>query len=188
MAIFIINGYECNFYSIPHATLQNYLDGYGVTPRTYILAWQTLTDSLQLAVVMQIHAMYTIGAVEIPPLLVEDGKRTCYLLEHPSQTVVQNILNWIRYSSVKYLFECPYIIKRSENMVDLEREISFSKYQRPSYAKQLNEIKKECFTSAGPSLYTPTDENGNPVFIKDYQGTLANKPIEKQSHTTTNHA
>lgn len=166
MATFNINGIECNFYNIQHATLQNYLDGYGVTPRTHILAWQTLESSLQLAVVMQIHAMYTIGAVEIPPLCVEDGNRTCFLLEHPNATVLQHIVDWLAYSSVKYISECPYAIVRGQQLAEMEREYRFEKYKTTSYTQQIRALKAELIPHGGSALLTPIDEHGQPKFTQ----------------------
>lgn len=166
MATYNINGYECNFYNIPHAILKGYYDGYGVTPRTHILAWQTLEESLQLAVVMQIHAMHTIAAVEIPPICVEDGRRTCFLLEHPNATVLGHIVDWLRYSSVHYISECPYAIVRGKQLEELERDLSFEKYRKPQYTQQLRAIKGELIPNGGSALYTPTDEQGQPIFVR----------------------
>lgn len=178
MATFNINGMECNFYNIQHATLQNYLDGYGVTPRTHILAWQTLEQTLQLAVVMQIHAMHTIGAVEIPPQCVEDGNRTCFLLEHPNATVLQHVVDWIAYAGVKYISECPYAIVRGQQIADLEREQRFEKYKSSTYVRQLSAMKAEILPAGGTGCYKPIDEDGRAVFERGYTGTLGGKPVQ----------
>jgi hypothetical protein len=127
---------------------------------------------------MQIHAMYTIGAVEIPPLCVEDGKRTCFLLEHPNQSVLQHIVDWIAYTGVKYISECPYSIVRGQQLAELEREQNFEKYRDPQYRKQINALKGEFCPKGGSALYTAKDEKGIPVFQRGYAGTLGGKPIQ----------
>lgn len=158
MATYNICGIECNFYNIPHATLATYLNGYGVTPRTHILAWETPCPILQIAITSQVLALHTIGAVEVPPLLVEDGRRTAYLLENPNQRLLEMISEWIRIIGVKYLSENPYRRKRGEVIDEMDEKIRLEPYKRPSYAYAMKELKAQ--TMGQSALYEPTKEDG----------------------------
>lgn len=107
MAKIEICGITCSFPQVPKGTLESY----GVTPRTHYLAYKIPSVPILAATISGLFsAAYEIGAMERPAFFVQDEDgRAIVLLEHPSHTVLDNILSWLAWTvGTQTVSFCPY--------------------------------------------------------------------------------
>lgn len=128
MSKYNINGLECNFPACSQAQLTEYKP----TPRTRLLAWETpASATMNLAIVLQIQAMFEIGAIERPAYLVEEGRRMVYLLEYPNDACMDKVTFWVRvFTGTKYLYLHPYAKARAEMIKQADRDWEDLKYTK----------------------------------------------------------
>lgn len=124
MAEINIAGHMCQFPNINRAILVNY----GVTPRTYELAFKTPPSPASLMICTMLQTMYMIQALERQPFLVEDGQRTIYLLEHPNKSALETVEQWLGWLvGTRFYCKCPYRqAKNNDDMAHAEIWDSFA--------------------------------------------------------------
>lgn len=119
-----IAGHTCVFPKISHAILNTY----GVTPRTYELAYKTPPQPASLMIVTMLQSMYLIQALERQPYCVEDGERTIFLLEHPNMSALETVEKWLGWLvGTRFYCKCPYrLAKNIDNLQHTELWDSFA--------------------------------------------------------------
>lgn len=137
MATTIINGIECTFPSVPAGVLHSY----GVTSRTHYLAYKLSDIPIHNAVISgMLSSAFEFGAFARPPFFCEnDGDgRAIILLENPSATVLETILNWITWivgpNCYKHLYPYQKAVKalmlQAEEMAkDTDRAVDLMRYK-----------------------------------------------------------
>lgn len=137
MSSTIINGVECTFPSVPAGELKSY----GVTSQTHYLAYKLSNTPIHNAVISaMLSSAYEFGAFARMPFFCENDKdgRAIVLLENPSATVMDCILNWISWivGPNCYVYLYPYqkaikaMLLKSEDMAkDTDRAIDLMRYK-----------------------------------------------------------
>ncbi len=175
MATININGFECEFPSVPFCALQACNDGLGVSPRTHLLAWRKATPTHQIAIMYMLYSMYELGGIEHSPYIVEDNeRRTIVLLEHPNNTLMQHIIDWLGTCvGLNYRLLCPYrdklaeeIRNGDERIQDIDRYLSYNRH--PLYF----EWKKQ--QNAGSPVRIPADSPADLMTRPKQYGTTNN--------------
>lgn len=124
MSKFAINGLVCDFPACSVAQLHQYQP----TPRTRLLAWKLLPPTFNVTILMMLNSIAETGGMERPPYLIEEGQRYVYLLEYPSNSMMEAVTQWLGifggYSN--YIYKHPYrearamaIQEADENWKDL---------------------------------------------------------------------
>lgn len=148
MAKIDICGIICSFPQVPIGTLESY----GVTPRTHFLAYKIPSVPILAATISGLFAAaYEIGAMERPAFFVQDENgRAIVLLEHPSHTVLDNILSWLAWTvGTQTVSYCPYTKAVAELRVQAD--------------KQQKDITLEIEYRYYDKLYQKTLGNGSPL-------------------------
>lgn len=134
MATFSICGEEILFPSVP----REILDLYQPTPRTWLFAFKTDDDTIMITLRMLIDTGCIIGAFERDPVpainKTAPGEnktyRIGYLLEHPSQTVLDHILFFAQATCGTDVYcRCPYADKIREIKVKADEDQSITEWQ-----------------------------------------------------------
>lgn len=152
MAEYDINGRTVKFPSVGYQVLK----GYAPTPRTHLLAWKKHSDpAVNLGITMLLHTMYTIAAIERPPFCVDDRQeRIIYLLEHPNQTALDNVVFWIRCTiGTNYYSKCPYRDQLQEEMCNIEQKCE-DEIWRYQHRGLLTQLRREEENNCKPNYKT----------------------------------
>lgn len=147
MATFNICGEEIIFPSVP----REILDLYQPTPRTWLFAFATDDDTIMITLRMLIDTSDIIGAFEKPPVPAINNTTTGevktyhigFLLEHPSQTVLDHILFFARATcNTKVYCRCPYADKITKLKIKADEDQTVSEWQLRNIRERIRNGQK----------------------------------------------